>query len=121
MPPIEIVDGFPSYLLDVNAIVIAFIIGIAIPWLTELVTHASAPDWLRSILNFALSALAGVLTTVIFAEFQTVGDYLLAIAVTWLATMRAYYAGMAKPVATSTAHMGIGGPSTTTRDDTVYP
>lgn len=118
MPP---VDTLPSVFVDINALVIAFVIGIAIPWLTELVTHASAPEWIRSVLNFALSALAGVLTTVVFSDFQSVGDYLIAIALAWLATMRAYYAGLPRPVATSTAHIGIGASTKPTQSDPTYP
>lgn len=114
MPP---VDTLPSVFVDVNALAIAFIVGIAIPWLTEFITHSSAPDWLRSVINFALSALAGVLTTIVFSDFQAFGDYLIAIALTWLATMRAYYAGLPRPIATSTAHIGVGKSSTPLRDD----
>ena len=105
-------SNFPVYLTDIHALAIAFIVGVAIPWLTELITHSSAPSWLRGVLNFGFSALAGILTTIALSDFQTVYDYIFAIAITWVATMRAHYAGMAKPVATRTASFGLGAPST---------
>lgn len=96
------------YALDIGALVVAFIVGIAIPFLTELVTHATAPAWLRGVLNFGLSALAGILVTLSLADFNSYSDYLFTIATTWLATMRAHYTGMTNPVAIKTANFGIG-------------
>lgn len=101
-------NDLASFLVDINALAIAFIIGVAIPWVTEAITHSTAPMWLRSVINFALSAVAGVLTTVLIADYQSFADYLLAIAFAWIATMRAHYAGMANPVAVRTAGVGIG-------------
>lgn len=108
---------YPSYLVDVTALVIAFVVGVAVPWVTELITHASAPAWIRGVLNFSLSTLVGVLTTLLLADYQTFSDYLFAIMVTWIATMRAHYAGMAKPIASWTAAFGIGEPRRTQPPD----
>lgn len=92
-------------------LVISFVIGILIPLLTELIIHSTAPMWIRSALNFGLSALAGVLVTVIFSDYSTLNDYLLAIASAWVASMRSHYAGLANPVALKTANFGIGAQS----------
>lgn len=96
------------YALDIGALVVAFITGIVIPYITEIVTHATAPVWLRGVITFALSALAGILITTSLADFNSYSDYLFTIAVTWLATMRAHYAGMTKMVAIKTAGFGVG-------------
>lgn len=113
-------NDIASFLVDINALAIAFVIGIAIPWITEFVTHSTAPMWVRSVINFALSALAGVLTTLAIADYQSFGDYMLAIVFAWLATMRAHYAGLANPIAVATAGIGIGG-RTPTSTNTVDP
>lgn len=86
----------------------SFVIGVFIPMLTALVTHITAPQWLRSGLNFGLSALAGILTTIAITDYHTLNDYLLAIAFAWLATMRSHYAGLTTPIAIATANFGIG-------------
>lgn len=86
----------------------SFVIGVFIPMLTALVTHITAPQWLRSGLNFGLSALAGILTTLVITDYHTLIDYLLAIAFAWLATMRSHYAGLTTPIAIATANFGIG-------------
>lgn len=96
------------YALDIGALVVAFITGIVIPYITETITHATAPAWLRGVINFGLSALSGILVTLSLADFNSYSDYLFTIAVTWLATMRAHYAGMTKMVAVKTAEFGIG-------------
>jgi fructose-specific phosphotransferase system IIC component len=106
-PVLDVAIDTP-YAIDIGALVVAFIVGIAIPWLTEFITHATAPMWVRSVLNFGLSALAGILVTLTLADFNSLSDYLFTIATTWLATMRAHYAGMANIVAVKTAEFGIG-------------
>lgn len=101
------------YALDIGALVVAFIVGVAIPYITTVITHATAPVWLKSVITFALSALGGILVTFSLADYNSYSDYLFAIAVTWLATMRAHYAGMVNMVAIKTAHIGIGATSPT--------
>lgn len=86
----------------------SFVIGVFIPMLTALVTHITAPQWIRSGLNFGLSALVGVLATIAITDYHTLNDYLLAIAFAWLATMRSHYAGLTTAIAITTANFGIG-------------
>jgi hypothetical protein len=86
----------------------SFVIGVFIPMLTALVTHITAPQWLRAGLNFGLSALAGILATIAINDYRTLNDYLLAIAFAWLATMRSHYAGLPNSITIATANLGIG-------------
>lgn len=99
----------------------SFVIGVFIPMLTALITHITAPQWLRSGLNFGLSALAGVLATIAITNYHTLNDYLLAIAFAWLATMRSHYAGLSNPIAIATANLGIGRQSKVGTLDTSTP
>jgi len=74
------------------------ILGLLIPLATEAVTKVHAPLWVKSTVTFLLSVLAGAIATVVITDFSTVQDYLLAIGVAWVATMRSYFAGMAVPI-----------------------
>lgn len=95
--------------LDLTALLVAMIIAVGIPYLTELIVKASAPDWVRTLVVAALSALDGALVTVTYADFDRWQDYVLAIGAAWLVTMRVYFAGLTKKVKASTATFGIGG------------
>lgn len=97
-----------SPLIETAPVVISFGAGIFVPMITEAITHSTAPAWVRTVLNFVLSALVGALATAALSQYNSVYDYLLAVIVAWLASMRSHYAGLALPIASLTADFGIG-------------
>ena len=59
-------------------------------------------------MTFGLSALVGAITTVVVEPGETWLGYLAAIGITWLGSMRGYFAGIANGVQARTGGTGIG-------------
>lgn len=95
--------------VELTALAVAGLVGLVVPWLTELVTHTAARTELKSAMTFVLSALTGAIATVSVVPGADWKAYLLAIGAAWGASMRAYFTGMVKPVAPSS---GLGAPPT---------
>lgn len=86
-----------------------FVVGVLVPFLTALITKATAPEWLKGVLNFLLSSLAAGIVNLAIGDYHTFGSFLTALIVAWLASMRMHYTGATKPIVNATADIGIGG------------
>lgn len=73
----------------VQGILVPFVIGIVIPFLTAWISKRGWPVLIETFLNFALSAVGGALTSVAFNGDWKV--YLLSVVVVWLGTLRSHY------------------------------
>lgn len=82
--------------------------GAIIPALVDLITKSACPRWAKSIICFALSALAGALSTVTFTAGQTWQDYVLAVFAAWVTAIASHYAGSSALVQKYTGRFGIG-------------
>lgn len=92
---------------------IPFVLGLAIPALTELMTKVYAPDGVKSAVAIALALLAAAVPTVPVAmlgagTLASVGAYFTAVLIAWLTSGRAYLAGMANKAAIAKPYSGIG-------------
>ncbi|MCA1185695.1 hypothetical protein LCD36_04415 [Saccharopolyspora sp. 6T] len=93
--------------VELIAPLIAAAVGLVVPWLTELVTHSTAPTWIKSVVTAVLAALVGAVTTVVVDPSGTLLDYLAVIGAAWLVSGRAYLAGLGgQPL----SGVGIGAP-----------
>ncbi|WP_190824694.1 hypothetical protein [Saccharopolyspora pogona] len=93
--------------VELTALVVSGLVGLVIPWLTELVTHSAARTELKSVVTAALSAITGAVSTVAVVPGADWRAYLLAIGTAWVFSMRTYFAGFVRPIAPSS---GIGAP-----------
>ncbi|MGH3099268.1 MAG: hypothetical protein ACRDMV_25085 [Streptosporangiales bacterium] len=97
-----------AQLMLLTSLAVSALTGVAIPFLVSAVTHAQAPVALKSGLAFALSALSGVLTTVVWASGERWQDYVLAIVSAWALAIVTHYSGATEPVKQRTANVGVG-------------
>lgn len=95
----------------VVAWLVTLAVGSLIPALTDLITKASAPKWFKVFIVGVLSALAAVIPTVTFVHGERWTDYLLQIALAFMASQTAHRTGYSQPIQDATADIGIG-PST---------
>lgn len=93
--------------VDLVALLVSGAVGLIVPTLTETATHSNAPTWLKSLLTFALSAVVAAVSTVAVDDHATVVGYLAAVGTAWLASARAYVAGLVVALA---PHSGLGSP-----------
>ncbi|MGH3096803.1 MAG: hypothetical protein ACRDMV_12485 [Streptosporangiales bacterium] len=89
-------------------VIILAVIGFVSPYLTELLTKLDAPRWLKSGINFALTALGGAVTTVVYNPDAGAVPYLVAVAGTWGVSILVHYTGATAPVQNATADAGLG-------------
>lgn len=94
--------------VELTALVVSGIVGLLIPWLTELVTHSAARTEVKSLVTAALSALDGALVTVVVDPGADWKAYLAAIFTAWVASMRVYFTGAVRSLAPGS---GLGAPS----------
>lgn len=92
--------------------VIALLTGVIVPLLVGLLTKINASPSIKSILNFGLSALAGVLATVSDIDFEWKA-FLVNFALTWAVSVASYYGlwrptGVAPAVQEATPEFGLG-------------
>lgn len=76
----------------VSQLIVPFVVGVVIPFLTSWTTARGLPEYWETLLNAALSAAGAALVSISFD-----GDwkaYLLAFAVTWMGAMRGHYTGL---------------------------
>lgn len=92
--------------------VIALITGVIVPLLVGLLTKINASPSVKSVLNFGLSALGGVLATFSADTFEWKG-FLVNFALTWVISIATYYGlwrptGVAPAVQEATPEFGLG-------------
>lgn len=82
--------------------------GAIIPSATDVICKSAAPRWLKSSVCFALSTLAGALSTVSFGQGERWQDYILAVFAAWATAIASHYAGTSVLVQRATARFGLG-------------
>ncbi len=76
----------------VQDVLVPFIAGVVIPFLTNWITARGWPASLETVINIMLSSVAAVATTITFnGDWK---EYLLALAVAWTGAMRGHYTGL---------------------------
>jgi hypothetical protein len=101
--------GGPHQLtFDSWPVVLAGIVGVGATHVTEVFTHYDAPQWVKSGVNLALVALAGVLITIQVVPGHTWKDYVGEILVAWIASLTAHASGITAWIESLTANVGIG-------------
>lgn len=101
-------------MVEVDVHILSLILGTVIPLLVGILTKINASSGVKAVANAFLSALAGVLTTLINAggvfEWRSV---VLTTLLTWVVSVATYY-GLYKPTKTAqvvqlkTANFGVG-------------
>lgn len=92
------------------SLVITLIVSYLVPLAKDLVTHAAAPDALKSLVLVILSALAGVLPNVAFPGTDSIGAYVVSVVVAVLTAAASDYLGTGNPAKTATGKRGMGRP-----------
>lgn len=95
----------PSFVIS---LAIPVLCGSVIPSLTDLILKSGAPRWAKSSTCFALSALAGALSTVSFGQGERWQDYVLSVFAAWATAIASHYAGTSVLVQRVTARFGLG-------------
>lgn len=86
--------------------------AVAPGFLTEVLTKANAPRWVKSTVAVVLSAGSATLAQFVLEPSWDWKEALLKFAIAWAASLLANLSGMTKPVQTATARFGVG-----SRDD----
>lgn len=94
--------------LDSWPVLVAGGLGVVATHLTELLTHYTAPQWIKSGLNLSLVTLAGVIATTQTVPGHTWKDYAGTILAAWATSMFAHRAGLTAWLQSITAGFGIG-------------
>jgi hypothetical protein len=93
---------------------LAALAGVIIPLLVGIVTKANASSGIKAIVNAALTALGGLVATVLPGDDFQWHPFLAAWLTAWLTSVGTYYGllkptGVAPAVQHATAEVGIGG------------
>lgn len=94
----------------------AFVIGTVIPALTEMLTKADAPTWVKAIVNLLLAAIGGGLSAALNANTLDAGHWeqiVVGILFAWLASVASFYglwkpSGLSDKLQAATPRFGIG-------------
>jgi hypothetical protein len=99
--------------VTVNLQILSLVAGIAVPFLTRLVTTKLAPGWLQVLILTLLATVGGVVASLINSGGTFVlQPTLLALLVTWVTAFAAHYgfetAGTLPALGRATARFGLG-------------
>lgn len=96
--------------MDVNdlVLIVSFFLGLGVPVVTEFVTKATAPLWLKSLVTAGVSAAVAAVAVAVGTHFDGLKEFALFFGVTWVGSMRGYFMGVGNPVAKATPTVGIG-------------
>lgn len=95
-------------LVELVPLLVSLVCGVAIPSVVDLVTHSTAPWWLKSGFATVLSALAGALTTVAWQPDVNWKVYVFNVFAAFLATFTSHHAGSSQVVQDVTGSFGVG-------------
>jgi small basic protein len=94
--------------VDLFPVALSLLIGVIIPHIVDLVTHSTAPPWLKSALAVSLATLTGALTTVTWQGWDDWKVYVLNIFMAFVAAFTSHTAGASEFVQRATGDFGIG-------------
>ena len=86
----------------------SMIAGVIIPSIVDLVTHSTAPWWLKSALATALAAIAGAVSTTVWQPDAGVKVYVFNILTAFVLTFTSHQAGSSEIVEGLTGSYGLG-------------
>jgi hypothetical protein len=95
-----------------DAALLATLAGLLVPLLVGIVTKLTAPAGLKAMINAALTALGGLVATIVPGDFRW-HPFLAAWATAWVVSVATYYglwkpSGVAPALQQSTATVGVG-------------
>lgn len=90
------------------ALIVPLFLGIAISYLTELLTKTHAPQSVKSFVAVVLSSLGGAVSTVVFDPRAPWTVYAGAIFATFLSTLATHYTGATKVLQDASPNFGLG-------------
>jgi hypothetical protein len=95
-----------------DATLLATLAGVIVPLLVGIVTKLEAPAGLKAMVNAALTALGGLVATIVPGDFHW-HPFLASWATAWVVSVATYYGlwrptGVAPAVQQSTATVGVG-------------
>lgn len=94
--------------VDLFPVALSLLIGFVIPHIVDLVTHSTAPQWMKSGLAVALAALTGALTTVTWQGWNDWKVYVLNIFMVFMSAFTSHTAGTSEFVQNATGDFGVG-------------
>lgn len=94
--------------LDSWPVLLAALAGFGATHVTEILTHYDAPQWVKSGVNLALVALAGVLITVTVVPGKSWKDYVGEIFAAWVSSLATHTSGITTWLQNATANVGVG-------------
>ncbi|MGH3502700.1 MAG: hypothetical protein ACRDQA_17675 [Nocardioidaceae bacterium] len=89
-------------------VAVSLLSGVAIPMVTDLVTHWSAPDAMKAWIAAVLSALAGALSIATWDPSAGWPGYIAAVGAAFAVAFSAHHAGVSKPIKRATGSVGFG-------------
>lgn len=95
-----------------DAALLATLAGVVVPLLVGIVTKMAAPAGLKAIVNAALTALGGLVATIVPGAFRW-HPFLASWATAWVVSVATYYGlwkptGVAPAIHSSTGTVGLG-------------
>jgi hypothetical protein len=94
--------------IDIGPTIISLLVGMIIPHIVDLVTHSSAPKWMKSWLAVVCAAITGALTTVTWQGWDDWRVFVFNIFIATVSAFTSHTAGASEFVQRSTADFGIG-------------
>lgn len=94
--------------VDLFPLALSVLVGVVIPHIVDLVTHSTAPQWVKSGLAVVLAALTGALTTVTWQGWDDWKVYVLNIFMAFVAAFTSHTAGASEFVQQATGDFGVG-------------
>lgn len=88
---------------------VLLIIGVLSPFLTEVLTKYDAPRWLKSGINFGLTAVGSAVTTVVYDPSAPLSQWAVQVAGTVGLSLIIHYTGVTAPVQNKTKNIGLAG------------
>lgn len=94
--------------VDLFPLALSLMVGFIIPHIVDLVTHSTAPVWMKSGLAVVLAGLTGALTTVTWQGWDDWKVYVLNIFAAFMSAITSHTAGMSEIVQKETGDFGVG-------------
>lgn len=90
------------------AIIVPALLGVAISFLTELLTKSSAPQSVKSFVSIVLSTAAGVVSTIVYDQSAPWTTYAGAVLVAWITAIATHYTGATRVLQDASPNFGLG-------------
>lgn len=95
-------------LVSLVPLLVSMVAGVVIPSIVDLVTHSTAPWWLKSTIATVLAAIAGAVSTTVWQPDAGIKVYLFNVLSAFVLTFTSHQAGSSEVVESLTGSFGIG-------------